>query len=206
MDGDLTRLEAIAALCERYGAYLIVDEAHATGCFGTHGSGCVDRAGLRSRVLATVHTGGKALGVTGAYVCGSPRLRELLINRCRHFIFTTALPPIIGSWWLAALRRAANDDVGRQQLHGNAAFFRHELERQGVAASGSEFVVPVVIGDDRKAVRVAAELQRRGWDIRAIRPPTVAAGQARLRISIHADHDRDTLSRVAADVAELASS
>src|SRR5262249_36906458 len=83
MDGDLTPLGPLVQLAERYGAHVIVDEAHSTGCFGTAGSGCVDEAGLRGRVLATVHTGGKALGVCGAYICGSARLRELLINRCR---------------------------------------------------------------------------------------------------------------------------
>src|SRR5262249_10989144 len=85
MDGDLTPLERLIPLAERYGTSVIVDEAHSTGCFGPFGSGCVDTAGLRARVLATVHTGGKALGVAGAYVCGSALLRELLINRCRHF-------------------------------------------------------------------------------------------------------------------------
>src|SRR5262249_10947678 len=78
MDGDLASLGDLVRLAERYEAHLIVDEAHATGCFGANGSGCVDAAGLRGRVLATVHTGGKALGVTGAYVCGPARLRELL--------------------------------------------------------------------------------------------------------------------------------
>src|SRR5205807_9317410 len=86
MEGDLTPLEALVRLAERYGAQVIVDEAHSTGCFGPVGSGCVDAAGLRARVLATVHTGGKALGVCGAYVCSSAQLRELLINRCRHFV------------------------------------------------------------------------------------------------------------------------
>src|SRR5262249_37524850 len=87
MDGGMTPLGPLVQLAERHGAHVIVDEAHSTGCFGPAGSGCVDAAGLRGRVLATVHTGGKALGVCGAYVCGSARLRELLINRCRHFIF-----------------------------------------------------------------------------------------------------------------------
>src|SRR5262249_39947709 len=98
MDGDIAPLSEIVALAERYGAHVVVDEAHATGCFGPTGGGCVDSAGLRRRVLATVHTGGKALGVAGAYVCGSALLRDLLVNLCRHFVFTTALPPAVGSW------------------------------------------------------------------------------------------------------------
>ncbi len=124
MDGDLAPLEALTRLAERHGAHLIVDEAHSTGCFDRGGSGCVDADGLRSRVLATVHTGGKALGVAGAYVCGSALLRELLINRCRQFIFTTALPPAVGAWWLEALPRVAADHAGRAALHEGAALFR----------------------------------------------------------------------------------
>ena len=205
MDGDRAPLSALAGLCTRFGAHLIVDEAHATGCFGPAGGGCVGEAGLRRAVLATVHTGGKAMGVLGAYVCGSRRLRELLINRCRHLIFTTALPPVVGQWWLDALERVRRDGVGREALHGNAAFFRRELDRGGVAAAGSDYIVPVILHDDERAVRVAAELQRRGWDVRAIRPPSVPVGSARLRISIHADHDRETLARLAAAVAELTS-
>src|SRR5205823_11671494 len=109
-------LEALVQLAERYGAHVIVDEAHSTGCFGLTGSGCVDAAGLRGRVLATIHTGGKALGVCGAYLCGPALLRELLINRCRHFIFTTALPPVIGAWWLDALASVRTDSARRAAL------------------------------------------------------------------------------------------
>src|SRR5206468_6092509 len=107
---EVAPLAELTRLAGRYGAHLIVDEAHATGCFGPAGSGCVDAAGLRSQVLATVHTGGKALGVAGAYVCGPARLKELLVNRCRHFIFTTALPAAIGAWWRDALIRVRADD------------------------------------------------------------------------------------------------
>ena len=96
MEGDRAPLTDLAALAERYDASLIVDEAHATGCFAANGSGLVDSLKLRSRVLATVHTGGKALAVPGAYLAGSALLKQFLVNRCRHLIFTTALPPLIG--------------------------------------------------------------------------------------------------------------
>src|SRR5207237_7911876 len=127
MDGDLTPLEQLVPLAERYGAAVLVDEAHSTGCFGPTGSGCVDAAGLRERVLATVHTGGKAIGVAGAYICGSALLRELLINRCRHFIFTTALPEALAWWWLEAVPRVQADETGRTALHQAAAVFRAQL-------------------------------------------------------------------------------
>jgi 8-amino-7-oxononanoate synthase len=205
MDGDLAPLPALVEVAERNGAHVIVDEAHATGCFGPEGSGLVDAFDLRSRVLATVHTGGKALGVPGAYICCSAVLKEFLINRCRHLIFTTALPPQVGAWWLEALARVRADDDGRKRLHANAALFRAELQNHAIKTSGEHYIVPVVIGDDSKAVWAAARLQEAGFDIRAIRPPTVPEGTARLRISIHADHDADTLRRAAATVAEVAS-
>jgi 8-amino-7-oxononanoate synthase len=203
MDGDLTPLLPLADLTDRHGAHLIVDEAHSTGCFGPAGAGCVDAAGLRQRVLATVHTGGKAIGAVGAYVCGAVRLRDLLINRCRHFIYTTAMPPALGAWWVDALDRVQADDRGRASLHENAAWFRAELDHRRVEVPSGEYIVPIILGDDARAVAAAEQLQQRGWDVRAIRPPSVPPGTARLRISIHADHDRDTLIALAAAIAEL---
>ncbi len=205
MDGDRTPLADLVALAERYDAQVIVDEAHATGCFGAMGSGCVDADGLRSRVLATMHTGGKALGMPGAYVCGSALLKELLINRCRHFIFTTALPPQVGAWWLAALARVREDNTARTALHDAAATFRAALSHQGITALGNHYIVPIVLGDDAAAVGAARRLQERGYDIRAIRPPSVPPGAARLRIAIHAEHEEVTLKSVAAAVAEVVS-
>jgi 7-keto-8-aminopelargonate synthetase-like enzyme len=205
MEGEVAPLAEMVGLAARHGAHLIVDEAHATGCVGPAGSGCVDAAGLRDRVLATVHTGGKALGVAGAYVCGSAQLKELLVNRCRHFLFTTALPPAVGAWWLDVLPCVAGDEAGRAALHERAALFRAELARRGVAAGGAHYVVPVVLGEDGRAVEAARRLQAAGWDIRAIRPPTVPPGTARLRISIHADHEPEMLRAAAAAVAEVLS-
>lgn len=202
MDGDLAPLAGICAIAERYGAHVIVDEAHSTGCYGLGGAGCVDAAGLRSRVLATVHTGGKALGVTGAYVAGSRLLKEYLVNKCRHLIFTTALPPAVAEWWLDVPARLSADNARRRKLHENAANFRAGLLEHGVSPGGTEYVVPVVLGDDGRAVAAAAGLQEQGFDVRAIRPPSVPPGTARLRISIHADHDPATLLRLAAAVGE----
>lgn len=194
MDGDVAPLADLVDLTEKHGAHVIVDEAHATGCFGPQGSGLVDDLGLRGRMLATVHTGGKALGVPGAYVAGSKVLRDYLVNRCRHLIFTTALPPQVGRWWKDALDRAWHDDAGRRRLHSMSKLFRETL---GPRAGGSHYIVPIVLGDDRTAVAAAAQLQAAGFDVRAIRPPTVPPGTARLRVSIHADHDSDTVAALA---------
>jgi 8-amino-7-oxononanoate synthase len=201
MEGDRTPLAELVELAERHDAQVVVDEAHSTGCFGPGGSGCVDEAGLRDRVLATVHTGGKALGVVGAYVCGSKQLRELMINSCRHFIYTTALPPAIASWWLEMLPRVQADHAGRAALHEHARLFRTALINRGVALDGDAYVTSLVLGSDVRAVQAAKQLQAAGFDIRAIRPPTVPVGKARLRVSIHADHAPDILQAAAAAIA-----
>jgi 8-amino-7-oxononanoate synthase len=203
MEGDRAPLGELVALASRYGAHLILDEAHATGCFGATGGGLVDSAGLRSKVLATVHTGGKALGVHGAYVVGSALLKELLVNRCRHLIFTTALPPVVGQWWLEMLPCVAADHAARGGLHGAAQSFRAALLEHGIRGGGSDYIVPLVLREDTLAVEAARRLQAAGLDIRAIRPPTVPEGQAGLRVSIHADHDALTLRRAAREIARV---
>ncbi len=202
MEGDCAPLAEMAGLADKYGANLIVDEAHATGCFGATGSGLVDALGLRGRVLATVHTGGKALGVTGAYICGSAPLREILVNRCRPLIFTTALPPVVASWWLEMIPFVQADAAGRYQLHAGATRLRTALAKRGVAIYANHYIVPVLLGDAAGATAVAASLQQAGWDIRPIRPPTVPEGTSRLRIAVHADHDDAVLEEVAGAVAQ----
>ncbi len=182
---------------------LIVDEAHATGCFGSSGSGLIDPLRHSGMIVATIHTGGKALGVPGAYISCSNVLKDLLVNRCRQFIFTTALPPAVGWWWLDALEKVQKDQAGRDSLHENAAFFRDELIKHGIEAKGADYIVPIVLGDDSAAVRAAEALQKEGFDVRAIRPPTVPPGTARLRISIHADHDPKDLAALAEAIARV---
>jgi 7-keto-8-aminopelargonate synthetase-like enzyme len=206
MDGDIAPLVDMVELAERYGAYVIVDEAHSTGCFGPTGSGMVDAAGLRDRVLATIHTGGKALGLPGAYICGSSLLKEFLINTCRHLIFTTALPAVIGGWWRDRIPQIRADDHGRAALTRNTTIFREALGQHGVTAAGRHYVVPVIVGEDEPSVRAATTLQQQGYDIRAIRPPTVPQGTCRLRISIHADHDPGVLTQLAEAVAKAVQS
>jgi 8-amino-7-oxononanoate synthase len=202
MEGDATPLAELVRIAQRHGAHVIVDEAHATGCFGATGSGRVDALGLRPNVLATMHTGGKALAVAGAYVCGSAMLKQLLVNGCRPFLFSTALPPALGAWWLDVLAKIPGGQQRRQQLHANARLFREELKQHRVPTRGDNFIVPIVLGDTLGTVHAATRLQRLGFDIRAIRPPTVPEGASRLRIAIHADHDAGTLRAAATAVAE----
>lgn len=205
MDGDRAPLREMVELTERYGAHLIVDEAHTTGCYGPAGSGCVNDAGLRGRVLATIHTGGKALGVCGAYICGSAQLKELLVNRCRHLIFTTALPPILAPAWLKTLHRVRTDDARRKALHDNSRHLRALVAEHNITTIGTEYIVPVILGDDTRAVSVANRLQECGFDVRAIRPPSVPSDTARLRISVHADHTPAELTALASVLHEAMS-
>jgi 8-amino-7-oxononanoate synthase len=167
----------------------------------------VDALNLRARVLATVHTGGKALGVLGGYVCGSYLLKDYLVNRCRHLIFTTALPPLVGASWLETVKRVRADEPARKCLHDNAKLFREMLLGANLRSGGQDYIVPIVMGDDARAVAAAQALQDAGFDVRAIRPPTVPAGAARLRVSIHADHqprDLETLARAMAAAIQFA--
>jgi 8-amino-7-oxononanoate synthase len=199
MDGDMAPLPEIAALAVRYGASLIVDEAHSTGCFGE--TGVQARGSSKGSLLASMHTGGKALGLPGAYICGSKLLKEFLINRCRHLIFTTALPPAAGGWWREQIPRVQREHHRREALHRNAALFRSRLREHGLAPSGLHYVVPVIVGQDEPAVRAAAKLQAKGFDVRAIRPPSVPHGTCRLRISVHANHTADQLATLADAIA-----
>ncbi|MEZ6140344.1 MAG: 8-amino-7-oxononanoate synthase [Zavarzinella sp.] len=196
MDGDLADLTGICALAEKYGAHVIVDEAHSTGCYGGTGSGYVDQLGLRKRILASIHTGGKAMAAHGAYIATSKLLKDYLINRCRHLIFTTSLPPLLGRWWLDSLAKVNSDPQSRAALHTNNQFFRNALVSKGFKPAGTEYIVPIIVGEDKPTMEVARALQQNGFDVRGIRPPSVPPGTARLRISVHADHPQELLSQL----------
>jgi len=187
MNGDGAPLIDLAALAERYGAELIVDEAHAIGVCGTGGSGCIADAGLTGRVLASIHTCGKALAAAGAFVCGRENLRQFLINRARTFIFSTGLPPYFAAQVAAGMRLAAESNSERAHLLSISAFLREELNRNGFDTAGSSsHIVPIILGTNDAAVNFAAYLQALGFGVRAIRPPTVPPGSARLRLSLTA--------------------
>ena len=199
MEGDRAPLADLAALAERYGAELIVDEAHAIGVRGPRGSGCVAEAGLSARVLATVHTCGKALAAAGAFVCGSENLRRFLINRARTFIFNTGLPPYFASQVSAGMNLAMEAECERARLIELSAFLRNELRRNGFDTAGSDSqIVPVILGSNDAAVNFAEYLRTRGFGVRAIRPPTVPAGTARLRLSLTAKHSKEILAELVA--------
>jgi 8-amino-7-oxononanoate synthase len=198
MNGDLAPIGDLVLLADRYGAELIVDEAHATGVCGPAGRGCVTEAAPAGRVFATVHTCGKALASAGAFVCGSESLRRLLINRARTFIFSTALPPHFAAQAAAGMRLAAEADKERALLFALGDIFRNALRQDGFDLAGSEsHIVPVVLGSNDAAIAFASRLQARGYGIRAIRPPTVPPGTARLRISLTARLNKSLLADLA---------
>jgi 8-amino-7-oxononanoate synthase len=200
MDGDVVPLPELVDLCERLGAAVIVDEAHATAVHGPSGRGIsVELCEAHGRaVIAAVHTCGKALASAGAFVCGSTVLREHLINRARTFIFSTAMPPYMAGQIRAALRLAQRMDQQREELLSCARRLTAGLRAQGYDTAGSSTqIVPVVLGENDQTLSAAEYLQQRGLAVRAIRPPTVKAGRARLRFSITAAIAPRDLERLA---------
>ncbi|HKE07208.1 MAG TPA: 8-amino-7-oxononanoate synthase [Candidatus Acidoferrum sp.] len=185
MDGDIAPLPEIVNLTEKYNAVVVLDEAHATAVHGPEGRGLAAAEGLTHRVLAIVHTCGKALASAGAFVCGSAVLKEHLLNHARTFVFSTALPPYFAAQIQAALELAEGMDEERKTLLERAAGFRAILQAEGfdVADSGSQ-IVPVILGGNDPALDAAEHLQREGFAVRGIRPPTVPEGRARLRLSL----------------------
>src|SRR2546425_1904401 len=188
MDGDRTPLRELMAICERYGAGLVVDEAHTTGVEGLHGRGMVNSAGRTGCVLATVHTCGKALASMGAFVAGSTTPRDFLINNARTFIFTTGLPPYCAAHVHEAMTLAAGSDARRKQLAELGEYLRRNMQGLGFNTGRSESqIVPLVLGSNETVLRFASVLTAAGFSVSAIRPPTVPVGTSRIRISLNAN-------------------
>jgi 8-amino-7-oxononanoate synthase len=201
MDGDAAPLDELAALAARHEAFLLIDEAHATGVHGPGGRGLAARLEGQENVV-TVHTCGKALGVSGALVCLPASLRDFLVNRCRNFIFATAPSPLVAACVRASLEIVESADDRRKALRARVALAGRELQRLcNVTPSGSQ-VQPVIVGADARAMALAARMQGRSYDIRAIRPPTVPEGTARLRLSLTLNVSEEQMSRMIADLAE----
>ncbi len=185
MNGAVATLDAIVSLAEKYGASVIVDEAHATAVHGPAGRGIAAKFLSDARVLAAIHTCGKALASPGAFVCGPAVLREHLINHARTFIFSTAMPPYMAGQIRAALRLATTMDAERAELKSRSQEFSKLLQRDDWDTLGTiTQIVPAVIGANDGAVAAAGFLQRAGFAVRAIRPPTVPPGTARIRFSV----------------------
>jgi 8-amino-7-oxononanoate synthase len=201
MDGDSPNLAELFAVADRHDAMVVIDEAHATGVLGPQGRGLAAPFEGRDNVI-TLHTCGKALGTVGGFILAPRVVRDFLINRSRPFIFATAPSPLIAAVTRAALEISRTNPKRRERLAGLVQFAGSELRRRcNVEPSGSQ-ILPVVVGADHTAVEIAAALQRKGFDIRAIRPPTVPEGTARLRIALTLNVDETIVADLFAALAE----
>lgn len=182
MDGDHAPLDALADVAARHEAFLVIDEAHATGVFGLNGRGLAAALQSSENVIV-LRTLGKALGCEGALICCAAVLREFLVNRARGFIFSTAPSPLMAAAARAAIGLVEQADERRAELRALWTYAEKRLARHGTAATGSQ-ILPLLLGDDARTMAVAGRLQAAGYDVRGIRPPTVAPGTSRLRIAL----------------------
>jgi 8-amino-7-oxononanoate synthase len=191
MDGDIAPLAELAALCKTQHAVLMVDDAHGLGVLGADGAGSIAAAGLTPHdVPVLMATLGKALGVAGAFVAGSAALVDGLIQFARTYVYTTALPPAIAAAISAAVDIARDDQERRARLHQRIAQFRAGAADRAISLLPSQTAIqPVLIGSSDAAVSASRQLEAAGFYVPAIRPPTVPAGAARLRVTLSAAHD-----------------
>ncbi len=207
MDGDMAPLPEIAELKERYGAVLVVDEAHSGGVYGAAGAGLVNELGLTGEVDIQMGTFSKAYGSYGAYAAAKKCVIDHLVNRSRSFIYTTGLPPILNAANIQALRLARTADDRRQRVHANADLFRSGLTAAGLDIGNScSYIVPWITSDSQLTVAVSSKLRDARLAALPIRPPTVPPAASRIRFSITAAHDpaelREAVSVIAAVAAE----
>ena len=196
MDGDIAPLDGLAALADREDAFLVVDEAHASGVFGPDGRGLAHALEGRENVV-TLRTCGKALGCEGALICCPRVLADVLISKARGFIFSTAPSPLAAAAVRASLILLRDQPERRERLAELVAFAGTLLP-----PTGSQ-ILPVILGEDARTMALAGELQARGFDVRGIRPPTVPPGTSRLRVSLTLNVDQTTVAALAAAIEEL---
>ena len=206
MDGDLAPLPALLALCEQHGAWLVVDDAHGFGVLGAKGSGALEHFALRSPNLVYVGTLGKAAGVSGAFIAAHASVIELLVQRARPYIYTTASPPAIAHALLTSLDIIEGEEgiSLRAQLAALIAQLDAELRlTRWQRAVSHTAIQPIVIGANEEALRVAASLHAQGLWVPAIRPPTVPVNTARLRVTLSAAHTREQVAQLAQAINQL---
>ena len=197
MDGDIAPLADIAHLCERYGAWLVVDDAHGFGVLGKSGAGALSHFGLDSPRIAYVGTLGKAAGVSGAFVAGSESLIELLMQRARTYIYTTASPPPLAAALMKSVELMRAEDWRRARLAELSARISRKFEsRRWRLLASRTAIQPLIVGENAETVALSDALATEGILVPAIRPPTVPKGSARLRISLSAAHTQADVDRL----------
>jgi len=195
MDGDIAPLPALCALAEKYGAVMMVDDAHASGVLGRNGRGTVDHFGLHGRVDVQVGTLSKAIGALGGYVAGSAELIEFLHLRGRPFLFSTSHPPGVAASCLAAFQVLEAEPERIRNLWDNTRFFKDGLKRLGFNTGASETpITPIMVGEGRKAMEFSRALFQQGLFATALAFPTVPEGKARLRTIVTATHTQAELT------------
>ena len=203
MDGDKAPLRELVYLKEKYNCEMFTDEAHATGIFGSKGSGIAEEEGVEEKIDFIMGTFSKALAGFGAYLATSKSVREYLINTCRSFIYSTALPPSVIAGNLSSLELVKEEPFRRQKLIKTADYFRSTLRNKGFQVKGASQIVPVIIGENSKTVELAKRLQENGFWVLPIRPPTVPAGEARLRFSLTFNHNENILEKVINEISAI---
>lgn len=202
MDGDRAPLADLIAVARRHDGWLVVDEAHATGVLGPEGRGLAHALEGAPDVIS-LHTCGKALGASGALLLAPRLIRDYLVNRARPFIYATAPSPLMAAAVRAALGIVRRDDGRRARLAGLVAFAGRELARRCAIAPSGSHIQPVILGADERAVSVAKALVAEGFDVRAVRPPTVPEGTARLRLSLTLNAGEDATARLLDTLAQV---
>ncbi|MCB9897364.1 MAG: 8-amino-7-oxononanoate synthase [Planctomycetes bacterium] len=205
MDGDVAPLAELLPHVERAGALLVVDDAHGLGVLGAHGRGAVEACGVDPACVVQVGNLGKALGSYGAFVLADATVRDLLVQTSRGFVFTCALPPPVIAAAREALRVVRDEPERLVRVRRNARVLREALAGCGVEIEDATLatpIVPVLVGDAEAALAVSRRLLEVGWFVPAVRPPTVAPGTSRLRLTLTADHDEEQVREVARAVAD----
>ena len=200
MDGDRAPLKALVKLKEKYNCQIMVDEAHATGIFAKNGSGVVTEENLADKIDLIMGTFGKALGSFGAYLACSEQIKQYLINTCRSFIYSTALPPCVIATNIAALDLLEKEPFRRKELLENAAYFRSKLAEKKLKTIGQSQIVPLIEPDSKKLLELSERLKEKGFWALPIRPPTVPAGFERLRFSLSYSHSSDVLNELLQEI------
>ncbi|WP_188049142.1 8-amino-7-oxononanoate synthase [Flavobacterium sp. GP15] len=199
MDGDCPNMEELVALSDKYNCFLVIDEAHALGVFGENGEGLVQMLGLENHIFARIMTFGKGLGCHGAAILGSEELKSYLVNFARSFIYTTGLSPHAVAAILVAYRSLESDKKSILDLKQNIIYFNQQLVLMGLKqlfVRSKSAIQSAIIPGNENVKRIAGELQKNGFDVKAILSPTVPAGQERLRFCLHSFNSKEEIKQL----------
>jgi 8-amino-7-oxononanoate synthase len=197
MDGDIAPLAEYLALCEKYDAYLYVDDAHGFGVLGEHGEGSLNHLKLKSPRIIMMATLGKAAGVAGAFVAGEQVVIDYLIQTAKSYVYSTPAPPALSATLTASVQLIEQGDDLRSHLYSLIDFLKNNLKcKKWTLMPSQTSVQPLLVGNNQDALALSEFLQLRGILVPAIRPPTVPAGTARLRISLSASHSLDDVKKL----------